>query len=86
MISRKGLGEAREAVGSLGQVFLATLLVAACSTSAPPPAPARPSAGAAAVARDALVGNWLFEMKRGGGDSIQHSLHFSMSNGILAGS
>jgi hypothetical protein len=33
------------------------------------------------------VGTWLFEMKRGsGGDSIQHSLHFSMSNGILAGS
>src|SRR5712692_1780813 len=73
---------------SLALLSLAAILLAACTSSAPPPPPARPAAAPAAAARpDALVGTWLFEMKRGsGGDAIQHSLHFSMSNGILAGS
>ena len=66
----------------------AAILPAACTSSAPPPPPARPPTAPSAPARpDALVGTWLFEMKRGsGGDPIQHSLHFSMSNGIVAGS
>src|SRR6266542_4438470 len=73
---------------SLVLLSFAAILLAACASSAPPPPPARPAAAPAAAARpDALVGTWLFEMKRGSGsDAIQHSLHFSMSNGIVAGS
>src|SRR5260370_10691832 len=72
---------------SLALLFCAASLLAACTSSAPPPAPGRPAAPAVAARPDALVGTWLFEMKRAsGGDSIQHSLHFSMTNGILAGS
>src|SRR5216683_5316507 len=67
--------------------YAAVLLLAACTSSAPPPPPARPTAPSAPARPDVLIGTWLFEMKRGsGGDAIQHSLHFSMSNGIVAGS
>ena len=77
------------AVRAFALLCCAAILPAACTSSAPPPPPAAQPAGAhSPLARpDVLVGTWLFEMKRGsGGDAIQHSLHFSMSNGIVAGS
>ena len=73
---------------ALALLSCTAILLAACTSVAPAPPPARSEAAPSAPARpDALVGTWLFEMKRGsGGDAIQHSLHFSMSNGIVAGS
>jgi uncharacterized lipoprotein YddW (UPF0748 family) len=54
-----------------------------CATSQPPPAP--PTAPGPVVGRtEALAGVWLFEMTQGG-QSIQYSLHFSVTNGIIAG-
>lgn len=51
------------------------------ASSAPPvaavtPIPVRP---------EALAGDWLFEVTRGG-NSVQYNLHFSVTGGILAGS
>jgi len=84
---KRGSTSCERAARALALLSCSAILLAACTSSAPPPAPARPAAPAAPARPDALVGTWLFEMKRGsGGDAIQHSLHFSMSNGILAGS
>jgi hypothetical protein len=64
----------------------------ACASS-PPPSPApvaasRPPEGAAAapvpVTPAMLAGNWLFEMKVGG-KSVEGSLHFAVTSGVLAG-
>ena len=63
-------------------------------TSSPPPSPAapttaaRPPEGAASVAVPVtpalLAGNWLFEMKMGG-RSVEGSLHFAVTSGVLVG-
>ena len=65
----------------------AICVLSACASSPPPPAQPQPAAVERSVRPDVLIGTWLFEMKRGsGGDTIQHSLHFSMTSGIVAGS
>jgi hypothetical protein len=60
-------------------------------TSSPPPSPsaaARPPERAASVAVPVtpamLAGNWLFEMKIGG-RSVEGSLHFAVTSGVLVG-
>lgn len=71
--------------GSLLSRGLALLALSlSCGFCAPAKAPAS-AAPRAAVSPQALVGNWLFEMKVGG-RSIEGSLHFSVAGGILAGS
>ncbi len=60
--------------GLLGAVSVASCL---CATT-PPPA-------AVSVAAEALAGDWLFEVTRGG-EPIQFSLHLAVDGGVLAGS
>ncbi len=85
----KARGEAR--LGPwVARAVLAILGVASCLCSGSPTPPAQPAASAPApppppVTPDAIAGNWLFEMKAGG-RSIEGSLHFTATNGILAGS
>jgi len=77
----------------VGFTAACTLLLAACATSPAPssPAPAatpRSAEGAAAAAAPVtpamLAGNWLFEMKMGG-RSVEGSLHFGVTSGVLVG-
>ncbi|MDQ6894731.1 MAG: hypothetical protein M3167_18910 [Acidobacteriota bacterium] len=65
----------------------------ACASSPPPPSPPptsapRPAEGSAAVRAPVtpamLAGNWLFEVKMGG-RSVEGSLHFAVTSGVLAG-
>jgi hypothetical protein len=84
-MNRCSAGEREGIVGRWSiRALLAALSVASClcTTSKPPPEPAQT---AATVRPEALAGDWLFEMTRGG-QSIQYSLHFSVTSGILAGS
>jgi len=92
--------QTRERLGRwLVRGLLAALGAASClcAGSAPPaaspsPTPVSPGAGAAApaaapvpVAPEALAGDWLFELTRGG-EPVQFSLHFAVQGGVLAGS
>ena len=71
------------------------LFFPACASSPPPSLPPRspaaaprPPEGAAAASAPVtpamLAGNWLFEMKMGG-RSVEGSLHFAVTSGVLAG-
>jgi hypothetical protein len=64
------------------------LILSACSSSAPAPAPARPaevpvSDPAATAAR--ISGDWQVAVERGG-QSVESWLHFALNSGILVGS
>src|SRR6266481_2730149 len=64
------------------------LLLSACSSSAPAPAPARPAEApvsdpAATAAR--ISGDWQVAVDRGG-QSVEGWLHFALNSGVLVGS
>jgi len=64
------------------------LVLSACSSSAPAPAPARPAEApvsdpAATAAR--ISGDWQVAVERGG-QSVEAWLHFALNSGILVGS
>ena len=86
---KRSTAEPRQAVapGMVRAILLAVSAASCLHSAAPTPAVTAPPAAVAraAVAPAALAGNWLFETRRGG-QAIQYSLHFSVTNEILAGS